>query len=610
MSIDSFSEKNFPHNPPTPRPGDALVPVSKPLGLADLESELAAVERGVSPWRAGRTLSSDLQSDESNESRIAVITDGDVDLALLDQVETGLARISESYAEKWGREPFSPAVFEALSVRPRDDLGEQPSVVDAIAAELGEGGALDFEQEQRARTVAYEKTREAQLRYLEQLSRTTLHALWTKGRHARSAAYWAVEEAESAYSGFKEAGRKAQEPIFARLRGLTLEDQGRRAVALELLKRFEPLCDDEVENRIHLDLAERYELARRRAQPILDRAAVIDRAWSRRLERERDERIATLRISPPSRVCRTCLLPVADWGEPESDPDYCSKQCCRAADDLVLPAPWTKNCTWCNRWFVSEVTPLDHCSPLCVLADAVDLEEFADLLARWPEVRYLGPPPLTLAERRKLGKKLLLKVQWEMRGDQVNPRVIEPAQVPTGLARALPPGVSVPRAALMAVLPAAASTVTPGASDQDHGVDLVDRFFSILRVALADGSAHVATVNGSMPRPSPGTWGWRSDEYQTEIRPQGVRVGWVDDGDLYLEWNSSYATAQRLAQAQHEPPLPVSRDTLLDRINTAGLIRSKRKGHHTTRKMIEGERLKVLHLAVPTLFPPLREPMR
>ncbi len=541
-----------------------------------------------------------------NGSQLAVVADGGSDLAILDQVEIEMTRASEAYFEKWGRKPFDEAMFK----RPRDAWGEQPSMVDALAGELGEVAAYEFEREQRARAAAYAETREALLRQLDRLARSDLQHLCLKGWKAREAGLMAAKEAQAAYDGFKEAKRQHEELIMRRLRGGRAFTNVRQS--LELLARYEPLCSEEVESQIRQDLFARYETTRERAQPALDRAAILDQAWSRRLARERDERVAALELAPPPRHCRTCLLPVAKWSDEDDedfDCDYCSRRCATAEADLVFPPPWTKNCRWCNRWFVAK-GPLDHCSPLCLIVDAVDLQEHPEILARWPVVRYLPPPPLTLADRRKLGKSL--PVQWELQETQFCPVVIGGRKIPQALARALPSAVPVRRTALIALLPSIVAEEAAARQRQHQAAsDPVGRFLDLLRAALADGSAHIATVDGLMPRPNPGAWGWRADEDQTEIRPQGVRIGWIRGEDLGLEWDSSYAVAQRLALAQHEP-LPVSRDTLLDRVNDAGLIVSRRDDeHYTTRWTVEGKRLGVVHLAQATLFPPpLREPMQ
>ena len=80
-------------------------------------------------------------------------------------------------------------------------------------------------------------------------------------------------------------------------------------------------------------------------------------------------------------------------------------------------------------------------------------------------------------------------------------------------------------------------------------------FLRLLLAAVASGLAHVADENGDAPL-EPKRWGWRLEEYPTKdgtdavVRPRGMCVGWLADGELYLEPDASFAVVQRLARDQ------------------------------------------------------------
>lgn len=130
--------------------------------------------------------------------------------------------------------------------------------------------------------------------------------------------------------------------------------------------------------------------------------------------------------------------------------------------------------------------------------------------------------------------------------------------------------------------------------------DPVERFFELLTAALASGKAHVASCDGSAPT-NPEAWGWRNVPSQTFVlsggKPKGERIGWVDGDDLYLEPNSSFGVAQRLANDTGES-LAIAGTTLRKRLNERGLLRSteQTRGHLTVRRSLDGVRRAVLHL--------------
>ena len=88
------------------------------------------------------------------------------------------------------------------------------------------------------------------------------------------------------------------------------------------------------------------------------------------------------------------------------------------------------------------------------------------------------------------------------------------------------------------------------------------RFVGLLKAALASGAAHVADRRGAAPE-SPGIWGWRRESIGHAWVPQGTRIGWLREGDLFLDPVASYRIAQAVAgdgTPVNEPADSVSQD--------------------------------------------------
>lgn len=80
------------------------------------------------------------------------------------------------------------------------------------------------------------------------------------------------------------------------------------------------------------------------------------------------------------------------------------------------------------------------------------------------------------------------------------------------------------------------------------------------------------------------------------MRPKGRKIGWVDeDNRIFLEPQSAFQVIQQFAGNQGEP-FPVTQATLWKRLDQRGWIGEKEAGRHTTRKVIEGRRRRVINL--------------
>lgn len=149
-----------------------------------------------------------------------------------------------------------------------------------------------------------------------------------------------------------------------------------------------------------------------------------------------------------------------------------------------------------------------------------------------------------------------------------------------------------------------------GAQQAQHqmATEPTRRFLELLVGALASGRAHVAGSDGQVPS-LPEAWGWRlvkvgiGDFQRGEWQPQGTRIGWLADEALFLEPVASYGIAQRLAR-ESEDGLAVSRRTLHKRLHEQALLvtTEHERGTFAVRRMLQGQRRNVLHLAADSLM--------
>jgi hypothetical protein len=143
-----------------------------------------------------------------------------------------------------------------------------------------------------------------------------------------------------------------------------------------------------------------------------------------------------------------------------------------------------------------------------------------------------------------------------------------------------------------------AALTQAGATQAAHVVtaEPARKFFRLLGAAVASGYAHIADERGETPLVAPQRWGWRREGDVS--RPQGLRIGWLVDGEIYLEPEASYAAVQRLARDQNEN-FAVTEHTLRRRLKDAGFLATtdQGRGKLTVRKMLQGTRREVLHIA-------------
>lgn len=140
-----------------------------------------------------------------------------------------------------------------------------------------------------------------------------------------------------------------------------------------------------------------------------------------------------------------------------------------------------------------------------------------------------------------------------------------------------------------------------------EAADPVPRFLELLRSALVAGRAHVASNEGEAPK-KPHLWGWRArtlgagDFTREEWQSQGDRIGWLDGKDLYLDPDTAFGVAQRVASPDG---LPVTARTLWKRLKEAGVLATtdETRQRNTVRVTLQGARREVLHLRSSKLIP-------
>lgn len=126
-------------------------------------------------------------------------------------------------------------------------------------------------------------------------------------------------------------------------------------------------------------------------------------------------------------------------------------------------------------------------------------------------------------------------------------------------------------------------------------------FVEMLKAAVASGRAHYANMSGDVPQPNPAAFGWRliGEAWQ----PQGRRIGWLNDDDVYLLPPAAYGVAQEMAAGVHET-IPLSLQTLKKRMKERHMLKTTDKARETVtiRKRFSGQDEDVLHTSIPRLY--------
>jgi hypothetical protein len=136
-------------------------------------------------------------------------------------------------------------------------------------------------------------------------------------------------------------------------------------------------------------------------------------------------------------------------------------------------------------------------------------------------------------------------------------------------------------------------------TDHQQAANPAQLYIDMLRAALTSGRAHLAGMNGGRPLDAE-RWGWRRDADYVEPTTQGVRIGWTDGENVYLESAAAFGVAKAMARSVGEN-VPFGEKAMNRELARAGVLAEADPGGHTVRRDIEGVRRRVLHLDAASL---------
>jgi hypothetical protein len=156
----------------------------------------------------------------------------------------------------------------------------------------------------------------------------------------------------------------------------------------------------------------------------------------------------------------------------------------------------------------------------------------------------------------------------------------------------------------------ALATVAQAQAELQHSEDPVGRFFALLRAVLSSGQAHLADRESNhIPMVNADHYGWRNIATRTpgntapsymEVlmpdswRPQGSRIGWLDEAYLYLTPDATYSAIVQMAREQGEA-FSLTQRTLWKRLDERGvLMREIGESRYTSRIQVHGKRERVV----------------
>jgi hypothetical protein len=143
---------------------------------------------------------------------------------------------------------------------------------------------------------------------------------------------------------------------------------------------------------------------------------------------------------------------------------------------------------------------------------------------------------------------------------------------------------------------------------QQHASEPTHRFLELLRSATTSGEAHFATAGGEPPDEA-NAWGWRERSVgagvsqRNEWQPMGLRVGWLDGENVYLDLNAAHRAAQRAAGSGEG--ISVGVKTLARRLSEKELLMTDADDptHLTVRRTVEGKRRRLHQIHSGALLP-------
>src|SRR5262249_28326096 len=124
--------------------------------------------------------------------------------------------------------------------------------------------------------------------------------------------------------------------------------------------------------------------------------------------------------------------------------------------------------------------------------------------------------------------------------------------------------------------------------------DPAEIFLDAVPTLLAAGRAHIASRNGGVPCDKPATLGWRKREHGEEWtwEPQGKRIGWVAEKQIWLLPDVAIGEVDAMLRDQGRG-IRISRRTLGRRLREAGKLIAFDDGTFTKVVRIDGSSQRV-----------------
>jgi hypothetical protein len=123
--------------------------------------------------------------------------------------------------------------------------------------------------------------------------------------------------------------------------------------------------------------------------------------------------------------------------------------------------------------------------------------------------------------------------------------------------------------------------------------DPVKRFIELIQAAFVIGQAHLADSRTQEAPSEAKKWGWRENRFN-ELVPQGLRIGWLNQDEVWLQPDAVFSVVQRIASSQHAS-ISVSKETLWKRLAHQGIIQvSEGEQKNLVKRSVGGGRPRVL----------------
>ena len=138
-------------------------------------------------------------------------------------------------------------------------------------------------------------------------------------------------------------------------------------------------------------------------------------------------------------------------------------------------------------------------------------------------------------------------------------------------------------------------------SAQQGDTNPCEKYMEIIQSGLMSGSFHLTDSEGKAPVPYADALGWRHQAGHPlgpEWQPQGKRIGYYIDGDVWLDPGSTYTETSRIA-SQRSDGIGLTKSTLNKRLKDGGFLASwdEARDKIPVRKLTASGRPALLHFS-------------